>query len=138
MQKSWQTIDTLALILIMEYALPPRGLFIPWLTDGPKAPWRRALRHHKGLTLVCKHWSAIALSLLYRDICFLRVGQVFAFADLIRSDRGVMLASLVRSITFKCEIPKSVERTFISNATAILKGAPISRLWRWGLYTRII
>lgn len=61
------------------------------------------------MTSLCRHWRLAALPHLYCTVVLRRVGQVFAFADTLRSTE---YACLVRSITLICYVPNAVRTAY--------------------------
>ena len=107
--RSWSEIDLIALDVILENTFHYTTLLDPSLSCGPISLWAKALRHKVAMTSLCKHWRLAALPHLYHTIVLRRVGQVFAFADTVRSTE---YACFVRSITFICHVPDAVRSAY--------------------------
>ncbi|THG93343.1 hypothetical protein EW026_g7868 [Hermanssonia centrifuga] len=108
-------LHAIALDLIFQAIFPQAGFLNPSLSFGPEAPWARALRTKKALTLVCKFWQGHALPYLYSDIVIRHVGQLPALARTIRSAPG-LYGCLVKSLKILCEITYYPYKAFARNS----------------------
>ncbi|TCD60750.1 hypothetical protein EIP91_009603 [Steccherinum ochraceum] len=92
--------------MIFEMLLPHPAFLDPILGAGPNSPWCKVLRMKKSLTLVCKAWREAALPLLYEDIRLRRPTQLNVLARVLRSDRGPVLAPMIKKVAVECYIPE--------------------------------
>ncbi|TCD70553.1 hypothetical protein EIP91_002899 [Steccherinum ochraceum] len=117
---TWESLEPGVLKIIFEAAVPPSAFLDPSPRLGPISTWCKAMFMKKALVRVCKLWTQAALPLLYNEVALRRAGQVLAFARTIQSS-NLSAASLVRSISFICDIPTPLRRVVICNAAKILR-----------------
>lgn len=92
------------LLPILRASRAPFYQLDPSVAQGPKSPWLAEQRYRKGLLLVCRGWTDAATDLFYEDIVLRRVGQIFALAAALESQKH--LARVVKTIRLEsCLVP---------------------------------